>query len=145
MSQPTTSSVVRAILAEDINRSADEVIRRAKADGLKASDKSIRDAVYTVRSELKRGTGTAAAPKPASKPAPKPAPAAARETKADPALTAAAPDLAAVLAAVAQVNAAVGACGGVEPARQAAEAVRECGGVDAFLMHLELVAGIRAG
>lgn len=30
------------------------------------------------------------------------------------------------------------------PARRVAEAVRACGGVDAFLQHLDLVAGIRA-
>ena len=32
---------------------------------------------------------------------------------------------------------------GVEQARQVAEAVRACGGVEAFVQHLELVAGIR--
>ena len=47
------------------------------------------------------------------------------------------------MANVALVNAVVGTCGGAEQARQVAEAVRACGGVDAFLQHLELVAGIR--
>jgi hypothetical protein len=31
----------------------------------------------------------------------------------------------------------------VDQARQVAEAVRACGGIDAFLQHLDLVAGIR--
>jgi hypothetical protein len=37
------------------------------------------------------------------------------------------------------------ACGGVEPARQVAEAVRACGGVDAFLQHRDLLAGLQPG
>jgi hypothetical protein len=52
--------------------------------------------------------------------------------------------LSGVLANVALVNKAVGAAGGVEQARQVAEAVRSCGGVAAFLQHLDLVAGIRS-
>jgi hypothetical protein len=80
------------------------------------------------------------------------APAAARETaprKAGPAAPASAaatgvPDLAGVLGNVALVNTVVGLCGGVENARRAAEAVRSCGGVDPFLLHLDLVAGIRS-
>ncbi len=51
--------------------------------------------------------------------------------------------LASVLANVALVNAVVGAYGGAESARRVAEAVRACGGVDPFLQHLDLVAGIR--
>jgi hypothetical protein len=48
-----------------------------------------------------------------------------------------------VFANVALVNKVVGTAGGVEQARQVAEAVRSCGGVDSFLQHLDLVAGIR--
>jgi len=51
--------------------------------------------------------------------------------------------LAAVLANVALVNQVVGLCGGPDQARKVAEAVAACGGVDAFLQHLDLVAGIR--
>ena len=36
-------------------------------------------------------------------------------------------------------------CGGVEQARGVAEAARACGGIDAFLEHLEAVAAIRSG
>lgn len=155
MQAVTTSSVVRAVLSGDLTLSADEVIKRVRTKGVRASDKSIREAVYTVRSELKRGKG------------PKPVPAAARTTTPGAAaevvavaevvpavaitVTPAAPlasaglDLAGVLANVALVNVVVGACGGAEAARKAAEAVRACGGVDAFLQHLELVAGIRGG
>ena len=61
------------------------------------------------------------------------------------AATAAAPTWPAVLANVALVNAVVGPVPGAwrTPAGSA-EAVRSCGGVDAFLQHLDLVAGIRA-
>jgi hypothetical protein len=41
------------------------------------------------------------------------------------------------------VNKVVGVAGGVDQARQVAEAVRSCGGVEPFLKHLELVAGIK--
>jgi len=49
-----------------------------------------------------------------------------------------------VLANVALVNKIVGLCGGVENARQAADAVKACGGTEGFLQHLELVASIRS-
>ncbi len=145
------STVVREILAGDINLSADEVIKKAKARGLTAPDSSIRYTAHNIKSELKK--------KLAKGTAPKAVPAAARATKsaapalvpvpeavvvAVPAVVAApAPGLAAVLANVALVNTVVGACGGAESARQVAEAVRACGSVEAFLQHVELVAGIR--
>jgi hypothetical protein len=75
-----------------------------------------------------RETQPAATPKPAT-----PAPSAAKSSS---------PDLTNVFANVAVVNKVVGTAGGVEPARQVAEAVRWCG-VEAFLQHLDLVAGIR--
>ena len=118
MSQLTASAVVREILTADLTLPADEVIKRAKAKGLKAPDATIRTTVHNIKSELR-------------KKAARPAPAAARTTLAPaatpsaPATTAQAPtDLTAVLANVALVNAVVGACGGSEPARKAAEAVR---------------------
>ena len=133
------STVIRTILTDDINLLADEVIKRARAKGVTGPDKSLRDTVYNVKSELrKKGAKPALVP------------AAARETKAPPAapavtatLSSPAQDVASVLANVALVNSVVGTCGGAEPARKAAEAVRACGGVDAFLQHLDLVAGIR--
>lgn len=143
------STVVREILTGDINLSADEVIKKAKARGLTAPDASIRYTAHNIKSELKKKLAKGAAPKAV--------PAAARATKsAAPALTPEAvvvalptvvappaPDLAGVLANVALVNTVVGACGSAESARQVAEAVRACGSVEAFLQHLDLVAGIR--
>ena len=138
------SSVVRAILTADINLSADEVIKRARLKGVTAPERSVRDTIYNVRSGLKK-KGV------------RPAPAAARETKvakpaapvkpapAAPVRSSSAPGLAGVLANVALVNAVVGASGGIEPVRQVAEAVRACGGVEAFLQHLDLVAKVRGG
>ena len=138
MSKLTISGVVRAILTDNINLTADQVIAKARTKGLKASDESVRGAVYNIKGELKKAGAKAA-------------PAAARETALPkspaPAVVpapAVATDLDAVLANVALVNAVVGASGGVESARRVAEAVRACGGVDAFLQHLDLVAGIRA-
>jgi hypothetical protein len=76
---------------------------------------------------------------------PKAAPAAARET-APPVPAVCSPELTltAVPANVALVNKVVEGAGGVDQTRQVAEAVRVCGGVDAFLQHLDLVAGVRS-
>jgi hypothetical protein len=75
---------------------------------------------------------------PAAKPAaPKPAAPAAKPA------TAPAAAFTGVLANVALVDKVAGLSGGIGNARQVAEAVRACGGVDAFLKHLELVAGIK--
>jgi hypothetical protein len=138
------SSVVRAILSENIDLSADEVIARAKARGLNAPDKSIRTLAHNIKSDLKRGRikpvlAAAARQTPAPKPAATPKPARVPQSSAAPAPA----GLSAVLANVALVSNVVGAAGGVEPARQVAEAVRACGGVDQFLQHLDLVASIR--
>jgi len=51
-------------------------------------------------------------------------------------------DLAGIFANVALVNKVRTLCGGTENAKQVAEAVRECGSVDVFLQHLDLVTGI---
>ncbi|QJW95414.1 hypothetical protein [Frigoriglobus tundricola] len=133
------SVVVRTILTDDINLAADEVIKRARAKGATGTDKSLRDTIYNVKSGLKKkGVKPAAVP------------AAAREIKAPTAPMVAAttpsspsPDLTTMLANVALVNSVVGACGGAESTRKVAEAVRACGGVEAFLQHVDLVAGIR--
>lgn len=131
MPQLTTYGVVREILASNMEMDANEAIRRAKARGLRAPDPKIREAVHSVRSEARRKA--------------KASPSAARETVApkEPAVAPASPDLGAVFANVNLVNRVVGVAGGVENARQVAEAVRACGTVDTFLQHLELVAGIR--
>ena len=136
----------------DVNMPADDVVRKARAKGVTASDSSIRDAVYNVKSQLRKAAAKAGAKPTLPKPSPKPVPAAAHATKTPepaPAPASAAPspglDLSATLANVALVNAVVGACGGADAARKVAEAVKACGSVEAFLQHLELVAGIRGG
>jgi hypothetical protein len=126
---PSISSAVRDVLRKDIDLPADAVIKKVKARGITASDGSIRHVVHNLRGPMRKRAGL-------------PAPAAARLTLKP---ASGGPELAAVLANVALVNTVVGACGGVETARQAAEAVRACGGVDAFLKHLDLIAGIRGG
>lgn len=140
MTKLTTSGVVRDILTRDPEMPSDEVIRWAKSKGLRATDEQIRKSINNQRNPIRvqvaavkvapvaaHATVPPKPPVPAATPAP-----------------AVATDLAAVFANVAAVNAAVGACNGVESARRVAEAVRACGGVDAFLQHLDLVAGIRA-
>jgi hypothetical protein len=128
------TDVVRSILSTNLKLPADDVIKQARTRGVTASDKSLRDTIYNLRSGLKKKAAkTASVPSAArATTAPKPAPAAPPV-----------PDLSAVLSNVALVNTVVGACGGVEHARKVAEAVRACGGVDAFLQHLDLVAQVR--
>jgi hypothetical protein len=84
-------SVVREILTADIHLTADQVITKAKAKGVKSPDSDIRETVYNVRKKLKKkaaGPATAPTAKPATapaqkvSPAPKPAPVAARKTAA---------------------------------------------------------------
>ncbi|QEL20447.1 hypothetical protein [Limnoglobus roseus] len=145
MSRVSVSATVRDILTSDITLTADEVIRKAKAMGLTASADAIRKSVHNQRGIVTKGLGT------------KPAPSTARGTVEPKATTLTAPtpssdvtptrssDLASVLSNVALVNTVVGVCGGVAEARQVAEAVEACGGVSAFLQHLDLVAGIRGG
>ena len=180
MAVPSAWSVVREILSADSSLTADEVITKAKAKGVKAADDVIRTTVHNVRKKLKRkAAASASTPVPAaarkttaparpaspsavsvvrtselktagvkSPPAPTPKPAVATPTAVPAAVAPAhspAAGLSAVLSNVALVNAAVAACGGVDPARQVAEAVRACGGPDAFAQYLDLVAGIRTG
>ena len=104
--------------------------------------------IVNVRSLLKKDAGgrpSAATPAPlATKPIPA-KPVLAKPVPAKPAADkASSGKLGAVLSNVALVNAVVTACGGVENARSAAEAVQACGGVGPFIQHLELIAGLRA-
>ena len=157
----TTSSVIRSILTEDVNLTAADVIREARRRGLKASDESIKGLVYNIRGEVKRagaarnGSPAKAPPVAPARPAARP-PATTPRVLPQPSRPAAPPaprpaagpvpaDVAAVLANVALVGRVAGLCGGPGNARQVAEAVRACGGVDEFLQHLDLVAGITAG
>ena len=139
----STHGVVRDILLKDPDRDTDDVVRRAKAKGLTVPDLKIRHAVHNLRNKVraKVGSTTKLAPAAARETtAPKIAPSAAHET----APPKAASDLDGVLGNVALVNKIVGICGGIENARQAAEAVEKCGGLEAFLQHLVLVDQIRS-
>ena len=147
------SPVVRAILIGNLDRPVDDVIREAQAQGVTAPTDKIRRLVTNIRSELKIAArkGKAAAK---SAPAARPVLAAAMKTAVpSPVKTAPTPavtpsttaDLAEVLGNVALVNKVIGVAGGAEQVRQVAEAVKACRGVDAFLQHVDLVAGIRGG
>lgn len=128
------SPVVRAILSADLDLPTDTVIAQAKAKGVTAQDDAIRKLTHNIRSELRKAGAKPAPTKP------KPAPVVPLAPPSSPSV-----GLAGVLSNVALVNAAVADAGGVEQARQVAEAVRACGGVDAFAEYLTLVAGIRTG
>lgn len=142
MAELSTSGVVREILTGDPEMPSDEVIRQAKSKGLRVTDEQIRKSVNNQRNAIRaKVAATTVAPPVASEAVP---------PKAAPAVSASAAttgtlDLAGVLGNVALVNTVVGLCGGVETARRTAEAVQACGGLAAFLQHLELVATIRGG
>jgi hypothetical protein len=139
----TTSGVVRAILSENLDLSAEEVLAKARSKGLKSSDDAVRKAVYNIKGELKKARAKTAPAAAHETTPPKVIGLAAIPAPVGPSITAPF-DLTTVLANVALVNTVAGQCGGFENTRRAAEAVRACGGVDAFLQHLDLVAGIRA-
>jgi hypothetical protein len=150
----TISSVVREILGKDPELKADEVVKRAITRGITAPPHSIKHVVNNLRKEFRQpGKSTPTKPAVARKTTPpakpklsttkslsvsSPAPSASM-----PVTTPSSPDLAGVFAKVTLVNQVLLLCGGVENARQLAEAVRTCGGIDPFLQHLDLVAGIR--
>lgn len=153
MPKESNSAIVRGILSADLNLTADRVIEQAKAKGVKGTPQTLRQLIYNVKSELKKkatpSTVASAArqiPRPQRRPAapivntsPAAVQASFQKTTAAPA------GLAGVFANVALVNKVVGLCGGPENARQVADAARTCGGLEAFVQHLDLVAGIRAG
>lgn len=135
---PSASAAVRAAMKANPGLAIDAVIQKVKAQGVTAPDASIRQAVHNVRSGLKKAAAKAA---PAAFP-PSATPAPAAVVVPAPAPPVGVSD---VLSNVALVNAAVAAAGGVEQARKVADAVKACGGPDAFAQYLDLVAGIRTG
>jgi hypothetical protein len=136
----STSAVVREILTGDPELPSDEVIRRAKSKGLRATDAQIRKSINNQRNPIRAQVAAAKVAPPVTRTIAPP-----KAVSAPAAPTPEAPDLASVLGNVALVNTVVGLCGGVESARKTAEAVQACGGLAAFLQHLELVATIRGG
>jgi len=142
MAELSVSGVVREVLTGDPEMPSDEVIRRAKVTGLRATDEQIRKSVHNQRNPIRaKVAAMKVAPMAARETAP---PMTAPAVSAPAAMTPVAPDLAGVLGNVALVNTVVGLCGGVENARRAAAAVQACGGLEAFLQHVELVSAIRS-
>lgn len=164
MATVSTSSVIRSILSQNLNLTAAEVVQKAHSQGFKASADSIRGLVYNIRGEIKQKmaaqNGTHGKAAPAAKASPTKPPAAKTmtatpriavqpskapvTTNGKPNTAPAKANLTGVLANVALVHRIVGLCGSIDNARQAGEAVRACGGVDEFLQHLDLLAGIGA-
>jgi hypothetical protein len=156
---PTMNSVLRTILTYHPDLPADGVIKMAKSRGVTQSDASIRHNIYNIRSDIRKKARTTAPATANGKPVAVAAKSAARITVApkslpsvESAISTPVPaskssngvDLTGVFGNVTLVNAVVTACGGVDQARQVAEAVRACGTVEAFLQHLDLVASLRA-
>src|SRR5262249_52369881 len=77
---PSITAAVTALLSADPGLTADEVIQRAKARGVKAPDASIRHVVHNVRSKVRKGTAKPAPAAARQAPAPKPKPAPAGKT-----------------------------------------------------------------
>ena len=142
MPAPVTSVVVRDILKKHPTLEIGEIVKRAKARGVTSPDKSIQTTIYNEKSKLRNAEKVApAAARTTTSPSTVPTVATAKiEVSAVPVVS----GLAGVFANVAQVNKVVDLTGGVENARAVAEAVNACGGVEAFLQHLDLVAGIRS-
>jgi hypothetical protein len=163
MAAPSMSSVLRGILTANPALSTAEVVKKAKAAGLTQPDSTIKHNLYNIRAEFSKLTARAALPAKSvarQTSGRKPASATKRTNAMIQTKTAAqakpsngvagasahsAPlaNLAGVFSNVTLVNEVVGACGGVEPTRQVAEAVRACGSLEAFLQHLDLVAALR--
>lgn len=156
------SGVLRDILSSNLELPTDDVITRAKARGVTLDRRTLQKRIHNTRSELRKSKGQPAAkpapaaakpaaakpaapsPKPSVASAPKPAAKKpASKLAAQPAASSGTPNLGIVLGNVAKVNKVITACGSPDVARQVAEAVKACGGVEPFLKHLELVAGIR--
>jgi hypothetical protein len=132
LATPSLLSVVRAILTAEPTLTVSDIVPKVKKKGLTVTDMAVKKAYHNAKAGMRAAT-------------PKVVPAAARETPAPaPAVSSPGLTLTAMLANVALVNAVIEAAGGVEQARQVAEAVRSCGSVDEFLQHLDLVAGIRS-
>ena len=146
MAAPIMNTVLRSILTSDLEMPAAEVVKKARALGVKQPDATIKHNIYNLRSSMRNPKPTSAQPAVArttpatktvaSKPIAKPA---GSNAPAIPST-----DLNGVFANVALVNKVVAISGGVDQARQVAEAVRACGSVEVFLQHLDLVAGVRA-
>src|SRR4051812_40846656 len=111
MAELSTSGVVRDILTSDPEMPSDEVIRRAKAKGLRATDEQIRKSINNQRNPIRAKVAAAGVAPTAAREIPSPI--AAPAVSAPAATAPGTPDLAGVLGNVALVNTVVGLCGGV--------------------------------
>jgi len=143
MPELSTQGVVREILTTDPEMQTDEIIRKAKAKGLRVPDEKIRKSIHNLRNPIR---ATVASSKIVTATAHETAPPKAVPVEKSPVsvTTTEAPALDNVLANVFLVNKIAKLCGGIENARQAAEAVQACGSTEAFLQHLDLVSSIRS-
>lgn len=138
MAKQSTSAIIREILSQDIELPSDTVFNKLRAKGVTGERRQLFKRIHHVRTELRKNAGTSPSPQSAA-PASK-----ATQTVVPPAPAQTSPDLGHVLANVTRVNEVISACGSSDTARQVADAVRSCGGVDQFLKHLELVSDIRS-
>lgn len=145
MATLSVRAAVKQVLTADPRMSVEEVIAQIAALGVKADPKAVRKSVHNQRTEIANAVKAKPVPAAARTTAgPKTEPASAAVPAPTPPAAANGPsDLGSVLANVALVNTVAGVCGGVAQARQVAEAVGACGGVEAFLKHLALIESIR--
>lgn len=153
MAKQSLSAILRGILSKDLDLPSETVFEMLRSKGITGERRPLFKRIHSIRTELRNADGS---PAPAPKAAPAKAsaakPAAAKAAAPQPVasvpapvstLTSGTPDLGHVLANVTRVNEVVTACGSSDTARQVADAVRSCGGVDQFMKHLELVTDIR--
>ncbi|MBN9120671.1 MAG: hypothetical protein J0I06_16225 [Planctomycetes bacterium] len=137
---PSAYSLAREILTADQSLSNDDVLARIKARGVTKPDAYIREAIRGTRNDI-RSRGAKPVPTAARTiPEPKPAPEVSGEAAVP--VSGEVPGEAALFAGLALVNKTARLCGGFAKAREIAEAIRSCGGIDAFLKRVELVAEI---
>ncbi len=137
------STVVRSILNEDLEMPTDDVIKKAKTKGVTAPADSIRGVVYKLRSEMRRSEAKPTVAQTSARTTSNAQPSSVNESPVL-ALPSSVLDISEVFANIDRVNKVVDAAGGVDQARQVADAVKSCGSVEAFLKHLDLVSGIRS-
>ncbi len=120
---PSPYTVARDVLAADPDLPSAVALSLIKARGVSRSDSEILEAIRKTRGVVRQKA--------------KAVPAAARETTAPESQSEQA-----VFTGLALVNKTAHLCGGVAKAREIAEAIRSCGGIDTFLKRLELIAEI---
>lgn len=112
-------TLARQFLTADATITNDDVLARIKASGATKGDSEIRTAIRSVRNELlRRGVAKPNTTQPAAEVEP--------------------------FRVVSLAAKTASLCGGVTKAREIAESIRSCGGLDAFLKGLSVVAEVLA-